>query len=60
MQWLRFDECFDQAARRKVRDQIAQLDTGTMAFVISQCRTLLSDDLQAGMNFAGVVVENPF
>ena len=27
---------------------------------IGGCPTLLSEDLQAGMNFAGVTVENPF
>ena len=27
---------------------------------IGGCSTLLSEDLQAGMNFAGVTVENPF
>ena len=27
---------------------------------IGRCSTLLSEDMQPGMNFAGVTVENPF
>lgn len=65
--WLRFKvmetsvALVEQALATRVRWQVSYWDAAVIeAARALRCRTLLSEDLQNGMDFAGVVVQNPF
>jgi len=65
--WLRFEVqetsvvLLQQAMSTSVRWQISYWDAAIVeAARALRCTTLLSEDLQHGMDFAGVRVENPF
>ncbi len=65
--WLRFRvvettvPLVQQALATVARWRISYWDAAIVeAARIGRCPTVLSEDLQSGMNFAGVVVRNPF
>lgn len=65
--WLRFGvvetnvPLVQNALATAARWQISYWDAAIVeAARVGGCQVLLSEDLQAGMNFAGVVVDNPF
>ena len=65
--WLRFGvietsiPLVQNALATAARWQISYWDAAIVeAARMGGCHVLLSEDLQSGMNFAGVVVENPF
>ena len=65
--WLRFPvvetsvSLVRQALATASRWRISYWDAAIVeAARIGRCRTVLTEDLQPGMNFAGVTVRNPF
>ena len=65
--WLRFRvvettvSLVEQALATAARWQISYWDAAIVEAARSgRCSSVLSEDLQSGMNFAGVIVRNPF